>query len=1296
MLFVTTSSVFVSVKPGWANQSISEEKDVPTINTVERVLLSESGHARLNIQTDVNDGPVADLYRRMLAAPSGAGVNEVMPIPESRSSKIQPGAVSPVKSTFYKGIKEEQLYSYGFTTKIFNSSMMPISSTGSFSYSIDASALPQITNIIGLGETNIWRIHLGPKDDIALRRTVGFDLTEAAFARAMLNSQKSEQQYNSYLTMTIVLPQGSNLINMNDLDGLNWTVNFGGGTFKTASVQVSTPPTITLTEEFIVTEENFTATPDELCKALCTYGTFDIVYSLPKWAASSPETNQGLLDVSGDDFSYPWALPPWSSETTIPFDFGPVHLDLTVNVNLTLAGFIGFDFGWIQHDWYGIPYWLYEPLWFETWVSPQASVSVTFNATASREYSKEWTHDLFSFSEPEFFNIGPIPVELNLTLSCMAKVNFTAQANVSLEAEAHASLSFKAGLRWDRDSSWSNIWEQSMSSGHTGPDITIEANASACAGVGLRFGMLFYETVGPFVEFWLIAKGVITILPVLSWDLSLHFEIDVGISFGSWLKTLIGLDDHKWTIYDLEISDWGGHVGVVSSEISVNAKPSTTSPGSPFTIYGSISSEYPGNKSGIVEIQYSTDNAVWNYLGSSSSDELGYYTYNGTLYSEGKYYIRSSWDGNPGYYGATAPSFYPLKIQNTIPLIGCFHMISVFPNSTSVGQTVLVRSQITFQVVGLPILSVSFGTTTLQWSSDGTLWHSIASGQPSSGIYDCNWAPPSVGKYLLRSTWEGQLIVMDFETVSSVVLLEVTRANTSLDIYLSTSSMEYGNNATVTTSMSPLVNGKTVKLEYSFDNSTWYFLSLGNTDSTGQYTFTWKPMIGEYYIRSMWTGDENYLGSESTTRSLSVIEPSQYSLTVISPYNTVSGMGLYDVNTTAYAMLSGDTFDIIPGSVRAVFTGWAGDANGTGLTSDPMVMDDFKTAVATWKIQFHLSVVTDPVGLPEIPGATWYDNYTKVKLEAPQYTPSIEGIMGVRYGFDYWEVDGVTRDSGISVLDLNMDMDHVATAQYTLQYEVTFFETSVGSDFNGTLATIDTTDYSLHDFPLTFWFNNGTSHDFAFHSPLPSESGTRYYIWSFSNGLSTQQSGSIVIIGPGSVTGNYVLGGHDVSVENVVPGCDWPYPGKLLNVNVTIMNHGDFNETVTLTIYFNITSNDLIGSQTIDVSPKESRTLAFVWNTTGIPTYHNYTLTAVAEIPVDENLTNNVMNGQECVEIRIFGDMNGDHCVDMRDIGPVAYAFGSFPGHSRWNKNYDVNQDGKVNLVDVALVSRRFGTKLEP
>jgi ABC-type transport system substrate-binding protein len=50
-----------------------------------------------------------------------------------------------------------------------------------------------------------------------------------------------------------------------------------------------------------------------------------------------------------------------------------------------------------------------------------------------------------------------------------------------------------------------------------------------------------------------------------------------------------------------------------------------------------------------------------------------------------------------------------------------------------------------------------------------------------------------------------------------------------------------------------------------------------------------------------------------------------------------------------------------------------------------------------------------------------------------------------------------------------------------------------------------------------------------------------------------------------------------------------------------------------------------------------------------------------------------------------------DFTVDMRDVGRAARAFGSRPGHTRWDQACDVNHDFKVDMRDIGNIARKFG-----
>jgi len=96
------------------------------------------------------------------------------------------------------------------------------------------------------------------------------------------------------------------------------------------------------------------------------------------------------------------------------------------------------------------------------------------------------------------------------------------------------------------------------------------------------------------------------------------------------------------------------------------------------------------------------------------------------------------------------------------------------------------------------------------------------------------------------------------------------------------------------------------------------------------------------------------------------------------------------------------------------------------------------------------------------------------------------------------------------------------TADYEMQYEVTFSQSGVGTDFSETVVTIDNkTGYKVTSLPVFFWWNQSTSHTFAFQSPLIVTPSAKRYIWNSTSALSSLQSDSITVSTFGNITGNY-------------------------------------------------------------------------------------------------------------------------------------------------------------------------------
>jgi hypothetical protein len=217
---------------------------------------------------------------------------------------------------------------------------------------------------------------------------------------------------------------------------------------------------------------------------------------------------------------------------------------------------------------------------------------------------------------------------------------------------------------------------------------------------------------------------------------------------------------------------------------------------------------------------------------------------------------------------------------------------------------------------------------------------------------------------------------------------------------------------------------------------------------------------------------------------------------------------------------------------------------------------------------------------------------------------------------------------------------------------------------------------------------------------LPNWDTTLTYYWDttgMARGNYTIKAVASTVPGETDTLDNVLIDGkvkvlwHDVAVASVVTDRTWVYQGHNATINVTVVNQGDFAETITVTLYYNVTANLQAGTQIINLLPGESQTLTFVWTTKGVQYCHNYTMTAVASIaPTDNNPPDNTFADGK-IKVRILGDVDGNGVVNMLDLYLVSRNFGLREGDLGWNPDLDLNLDRLVNMVDMYLTAANFG-----
>ena len=163
---------------------------------------------------------------------------------------------------------------------------------------------------------------------------------------------------------------------------------------------------------------------------------------------------------------------------------------------------------------------------------------------------------------------------------------------------------------------------------------------------------------------------------------------------------------------------------------------------------------------------------------------------------------------------------------------------------------------------------------------------------------------------------------------------------------------------------------------------------------------------------------------------------------------------------------------------------------------------------------------------------------------------------------------------------------------------------------------------------------------------------------------------------------------HDVWVANVKPLKSIVGQGYTMNINVTLVNLGQYTETFDVKIYANETK---IATAQCTLTSGTSKTITITSDPVNVPKRGYHVIRAEAGPVTGEADTadNTFVDGR--VKVGVPGDVNNDRKVDMTDVGIILRAFGTTPASPNWNPNYDINNDNKVDMSDVGIALRNFG-----
>jgi hypothetical protein len=189
--------------------------------------------------------------------------------------------------------------------------------------------------------------------------------------------------------------------------------------------------------------------------------------------------------------------------------------------------------------------------------------------------------------------------------------------------------------------------------------------------------------------------------------------------------------------------------------------------------------------------------------------------------------------------------------------------------------------------------------------------------------------------------------------------------------------------------------------------------------------------------------------------------------------------------------------------------------------SASITMDDAKTITLSYKTQYYLTVNTNPAEVltlssSAVSGQGWYDSGATATVDAAQFVDKVSGSS--RYDFRSWT--GATPTGAGNTAKVVMDGAKTATANYQLQYLVTFDQFGLGSDASGTVVTVFGSDAKTFDqLPNCTWVDSGSTVSFAYEATVGSSVSGKRYVLTRVSGNDTATS--VAVNGVVRVTGSY-------------------------------------------------------------------------------------------------------------------------------------------------------------------------------
>ena len=160
---------------------------------------------------------------------------------------------------------------------------------------------------------------------------------------------------------------------------------------------------------------------------------------------------------------------------------------------------------------------------------------------------------------------------------------------------------------------------------------------------------------------------------------------------------------------------------------------------------------------------------------------------------------------------------------------------------------------------------------------------------------------------------------------------------------------------------------------------------------------------------------------------------------------------------------------------------------------------------------------------------------------------------------------------------------------------------------------------------------------------------------------------------------------NDLGITNVWTSKTVVGQGRILRLEVRILNFGLLNDTLTVTVWANETA---VCQQTFTLTRRNCTNVFLEWNTTGFA--RAYIIKAnLSLVQDDDDMSDNSFT-YGIAKVSCIGDINGDYVTDAKDFVLVKKAIPSMPSSPNWNANANMNDDGVIDAKDYQIVKTRI------